>query len=550
MHKQRIIAMCNEKGGTAKTTTAVNLSAALGLLGQKVLLVDLDGQAASSRWLGVEEDNRLAEAMARGGGLKPIREVKPGLSLAPASGKLDSVAHDLRPTQGGQLRKVLSEIKEFDWIFIDCPPSLGNRLIGSALLAATHALVPVETSILALDGLKMLLTTLDDIRGGFDHEIVLGGVLACRYDGRTRLSRLVTAELRRALPGKVFDTVIRENVRMRECPASGQSIFEFAPESHSAEDYMAAAREMLANPQVWQTPGEGDAVSADRALTAEFSMTALRDRTAAMVCGPAETETGTEMASQVSAEPATEPADAPDAAGADGESVCVPIEGMDAVEVNGNEYRDYVGRLEQAERRLEDAPASAGAEGAGDECVEAEPSATGAGEEETVKVPIEMHDSARPAWQADVMQQLGTPESRAGEYHPKVWSNGHGNGNGLPTHSTDQPTDALDTPAQTEPVCADLPDSLAAMIPSGQMKAQDVPVCSLTGPTALAPEPPTDEPPQPEPTATDVETSVAEDQSDTDTDTDADAAKEHYPALRALVNKLRHEGQFGSKKAG
>jgi hypothetical protein len=132
------------------------------------------------------------------------------------------------------------------------------------------------------------------------------------------------------------------------------------------------------------------------------------------------------MASQASAEPATEPADAPDAAGAVDESVCVPIEGMDAVEVRPNTYRDFVGRLEQAERRLEDAPASAEAEGAGDECVEAEPAAT------------------------------------------------------------------------------------------------------------------------------DVETYVAEDQSDTDTDTDADAdaPKEHYPALRALVNKLRNAGQLGAKKAG
>jgi len=255
MPANTVIAIANEKGGTGKTTTAVSLAAALGELGRQVLLVDLDGQAAASRWLGVEDDNRLAEALCNGKGLEPIRNVLTGVSLAPASGSLDSVSHNLRPTQGGQLRKVLSEVRGFDFILIDCPPSLGNRLIGNALLAATHVIVPVETSILALDGLRILLTTLDDVRDGFEHEIVLGGVLACRYDARTKLSPLVLAELRRALPGKVFDTVIRENVRVRECPASGESIFSFAPDSHAAEDYMALAQEVLSHPEKWSVSG-------------------------------------------------------------------------------------------------------------------------------------------------------------------------------------------------------------------------------------------------------------------------------------------------------
>ncbi len=243
----RTIAIVNEKGGTGKTTTAVNLSAALGELGQRVLLVDLDGQAASSRWLGVEEDHRLADALIRGGGLEPIKGVAPGVSLAPASGKLDSVSHELRATQGGQLRRILAPLQEqYDYALIDCPPSLGNRLIGNALLAATHAIVPVEPSILALDGLRILLTTLDDVRDGFDHPIELIGVLACRYESRTRLSKLILAELHRALPGKVFRTVIRETVRMQECPASGSSILEFADKNNAATDYRQLAGELLA----------------------------------------------------------------------------------------------------------------------------------------------------------------------------------------------------------------------------------------------------------------------------------------------------------------
>jgi len=245
----QIIAIVNEKGGTGKTTTAVSLSAALAGMAKRVLLVDLDGQAASSRWLGVEEDSRLADALLRGGGLDPIADILPGLSLAPGSGKLDSVSHDLRPTQGGQLRRVLTELEgRYDYVLIDCPPSLGNRLIGNALLAATHAIAPVEPSILALDGLGILLTTLQDIRDGFNHEVDFLGALACRYDSRTRLSKLVLAELNRALPGKVFKTVIHETVRIQECPASRQTIFQYAPDCSAADDYREMARELMAMP--------------------------------------------------------------------------------------------------------------------------------------------------------------------------------------------------------------------------------------------------------------------------------------------------------------
>jgi len=237
-------AIVNEKGGTGKTTTAVNLSAAMAERGRRVLLVDLDGQAAASRWCGVEGDVRLARALRAGGGLVPIREAMPGVDLAPGGGELDAVSHELRPTQGGRLRAVLAELAGYDVALIDTPPGLSNRLIANALLAADAALVPVETSILALDGLRILLDTLADVRADLGHPIALAGVLAVRYDARTRLSAEVVAELRRARGGDVFDTVIRENVRLRECPASGQSILTFAPGSHGTEDFRALAGEL------------------------------------------------------------------------------------------------------------------------------------------------------------------------------------------------------------------------------------------------------------------------------------------------------------------
>lgn len=272
------IVIANEKGGTAKTTTAVSLAAALGEMGKGVLLVDLDGQAAASRWLGVEQDSRLADALLRGGGLEPIKDVIPGVSLAPASGKLDSVSHDLRPTQGGQLRKVLVELEgQYDYVLIDCPPSLANRLIGNALLAATHAIVPVETSILALDGLRILLAMFEDIRGGFEHDIELIGVLACRYDGRTRLSRLVVEEMKRALGRKVFRTIIRQTVRIQECPASGKSILEYAPHSFAAKDYRELARELVSSSCVTRNDIEvnGDVLSEPEELSLEEKISVL-----------------------------------------------------------------------------------------------------------------------------------------------------------------------------------------------------------------------------------------------------------------------------------
>jgi len=311
----RIIAIVNEKGGVGKTTTAVNLSAALGEMGQRILLVDLDGQAAASRWVGIEEDSRFADALLRGGGLVPIEGVMEGVSLAPGCGKLDSIAHDLRPTQGGQLRRVLRELDDrYDDALIDCPPSLGNRLIGNALLAATHAIAPVESSILALDGLGILLTTIQDVRDGFGHNIVLLGALACRYDRRTRLSKMVLAELKRALPGKVFNTVIRETVRIQECPASGKSILEHAPSSTGAEDYRALARELLTeSTMATEREPSREEPTRENELTEgeETALTEFRDRAAITFAAPMRTPSAPSdlepAAEDAEADPISEP---------------------------------------------------------------------------------------------------------------------------------------------------------------------------------------------------------------------------------------------------
>ncbi|HUU22429.1 MAG TPA: AAA family ATPase [Phycisphaerae bacterium] len=378
----KTIAIVNEKGGTGKTTTAVNLAAALGALGRRTLLIDLDGQAASSRWLGVEEDPRLADALLRGEGLEPLGEVLTNVSLAPASGKLDSVAHDLRPTQGGQLRKVLCRLDgRYDYVLIDCPPSLGNRLIGNALLAATHAIVPVEPSVLALDGLQALLTTLADVRDGFDHDIELIGVVACRYEARTRLSQLVLAELQRALPGKVFRTVIRETVRMRECPASGQSILDYAPKCTAAEDYLSLAEELIAGgPRAAEPAIEGDLI-AQGGLDAEerCAVVSFREQATRVFRGkrgiPA---AGREKPEQAEAETAP-PAGPQDTAGAPGEDAderTGPTLAAAALPTEGAESIDEEPLVQTA---AETHVAKPTAEAGTDECIADEPAAPPAG---------------------------------------------------------------------------------------------------------------------------------------------------------------------------
>ena len=238
------IAILNEKGGSCKTTTAVNLAAGLARRRRRVLLVDLDGQAAASRWMGVDDDTRLADALQHGRAPEPIADAWPGVDLLPACAALDAVAQRMRPSQAGTLARMLADLDAYDVAILDSAPGLSSPLTTQAMFAASRALVPCETSILALDGVRIACEALDDLRTGMGHDIALCGVLACRYDRRTRLSADVLAELQRAWPGNVCKTTIRESVRLREAPGAGQSIFDYDPRGHGAEDYAALAAEL------------------------------------------------------------------------------------------------------------------------------------------------------------------------------------------------------------------------------------------------------------------------------------------------------------------
>jgi chromosome partitioning protein len=247
----RIVAIVNQKGGSGKTTTAVNLAAALGEKKRRVLVIDLDPQASASNWYGVKEAGRgLLEVFTDGRGLASLIEptAAPGVSIVASSAWLVGIEKALAAEVGAEalLRKRAAALTadQWDYVLIDCPPTLGILTV-NALTAAAEVLVPVEAHVMALNGLVQLLQTIEAVKERLHAQLELAGILACRVDARTRHALEVVEQLRERFPKLVYRTVIRENVRLAECPSFGKPITQYEPSSHGAEDYRALAAEVL-----------------------------------------------------------------------------------------------------------------------------------------------------------------------------------------------------------------------------------------------------------------------------------------------------------------
>jgi chromosome partitioning protein len=247
----RTLAIANQKGGSAKTTTAVNLAAALGERGCRVLVLDLDPQASASHWYGITDTGRgLFEVFVEHGTLEPL--VQPtaaqGVDLVPASAWLVGMDKTLAGEIGAEtlLRRHLEALPADRWayVLVDCPPTLGLLTV-NALAAVQAVLVPVETHVMALQGLAQLLQTVDIIKARLNPALALAGILACRVNARTRHAQEIVEELRRRFGALVYQAVIRENVRLAECPSFGCPITHYDPRSTGAEDYRALAAEVL-----------------------------------------------------------------------------------------------------------------------------------------------------------------------------------------------------------------------------------------------------------------------------------------------------------------
>ncbi|HKV46136.1 MAG TPA: AAA family ATPase [bacterium] len=242
--------MVNQKGGVGKTTTAVNLSAALASIGYVILLVDLDPQGNSTSGVGISKaDLRMSvyDVIISGDPADHVirRTPTPGLDLLPsdvrlAGAEVELVAAIARETK---LKAALRRARDhYDVVIIDCPPSLGLLTI-NALTAADACLIPVQCEYYALEGLSSLLTTINLILRHLNADLTVGGVLLTMVDPRIKLSDQVAAEVRRHFGDKVFRTVIPRSVRLAEAPSYGQPILAYAPGSRGADAYLSLGRE-------------------------------------------------------------------------------------------------------------------------------------------------------------------------------------------------------------------------------------------------------------------------------------------------------------------
>ncbi|MEG0391362.1 MAG: AAA family ATPase [Anaerovoracaceae bacterium] len=249
----KIIAIFNQKGGVGKTTTNINLAASLALKGKRVLVLDIDPQGNTTSGLGIvkKELKYSIYDLLMGEGVTTKETIlhtgTQGLDIIPASVELAGAEVELvrMDERESRLKNALASVKEdYDYIFIDCPPSLGLLTINS-LTAVDSVLIPIQCEFYALEGVSQLMTTIDIIKKNLNPNIEIQGVILSMFDGRTNLSIQVVEEVKKYFREKVYTTVIPRNVRLAEAPSYGMPIFEYDPRSTGAEAYNEFAEEFL-----------------------------------------------------------------------------------------------------------------------------------------------------------------------------------------------------------------------------------------------------------------------------------------------------------------
>ncbi len=247
-----IISVVNQKGGVGKTTTALNLAAFLASAGKFILLVDLDPQANATSGVGIDHKTLSAGVYEGLVGSHTVRNLihptaHEGLSILPATQALAGASVELVNAEEREhfLRKALLEVRnDYDYIFIDNPPSLGMLTI-NGLVAADSVLIPVQAEYFALEGLSQLLNTVNLVRDNIKPDLEVMGAVITMYDGRTRLSKEVLEELYRYFPDKIFRSVIPRSIRLAEAPSFGKTILGYDAASKAAKSYERLAREFL-----------------------------------------------------------------------------------------------------------------------------------------------------------------------------------------------------------------------------------------------------------------------------------------------------------------
>jgi len=252
------IACTNQKGGVGKTTTVVNLATYLALLGDRVLVIDLDPQGNATSGFGIDRalvDGSIYDALVDG---RPLAELHvatgvKGLRLVPSSIALAGAEVELAVEDGRERRlaRVLRDERDrWDWVIVDCPPSLGLLTV-NALTGTDAVLIPIQCEYYALEGLTQLIATINLVRDHLNPDLAITGVVLTMYDARTNLSAEVAAEVRRHLDGAVFKTIVPRSVRLSEAPSHGLPIALYRPDSKGAEAYSELARELRARRGPW-----------------------------------------------------------------------------------------------------------------------------------------------------------------------------------------------------------------------------------------------------------------------------------------------------------
>jgi chromosome partitioning protein len=243
----RIISITNHKGGVGKTTTTINLGAALKILGKKVLMIDIDPQAQTTNGLGIKNFKKTIYHILKGEA-KPEEVIinRNNIYVIPSNIDLAAAEVELINEYGREflLKKAMKNIKNFDFILIDCPPNLGLLTV-NALTYAKEIFIPIQTHYFPLEGVGKLLNTIKLVKERLNPDVEITGVICTMVNKHRNLDREVKDGIYKFFKDKVFKTFIRENILLAEAPSFGKTIFEHAPRSNGAEDYLNLAKEIL-----------------------------------------------------------------------------------------------------------------------------------------------------------------------------------------------------------------------------------------------------------------------------------------------------------------